>query len=86
MHITPPAHYPLRHQVDRVIHAQLWVFLDHYLCQYEFQTAGAEAIDVPMLAASVSGERAFTLARYAHVLPGMQEKAAAKLEAILFGR
>jgi hypothetical protein len=29
---------------------------------------------------------AFTLDRYAHVLPGMQEKAAAKLEAILFGR
>jgi hypothetical protein len=29
---------------------------------------------------------AFTLDRYGHVLPGMQEKAAAKLEAILFGR
>jgi hypothetical protein len=28
---------------------------------------------------------AFTLDRYGHVLPGMQEKAAAKLEAILFG-
>jgi len=29
---------------------------------------------------------ASTLDRYGHVLPGMQEKAAAKLEAILFGR
>jgi integrase len=29
---------------------------------------------------------AFTLDRYVHVLPGMQENAAAKLEAILFGR
>ena len=29
---------------------------------------------------------AFTLDHYGHVLPGMQEKAAAKLEAILFGR
>jgi len=29
---------------------------------------------------------AFTLDRYGHVLPGMQEKASAKLEAILFGR
>ena len=29
---------------------------------------------------------AFTLDRYGHILPGMQEKAAAKLEAILFGR
>ena len=29
---------------------------------------------------------AFTLDRYGHVLPGMQENAAAKLEAILFGR
>jgi hypothetical protein len=29
---------------------------------------------------------AFTLDRYGHVLPGMQEKAAAKLEAIGFGR
>jgi hypothetical protein len=29
---------------------------------------------------------AFTLDRYGHVMPGMQEKAAAKLEAILFGR
>jgi hypothetical protein len=29
---------------------------------------------------------AFTLDRYGHVLPGMEEKAAAKLEAILFGR
>jgi hypothetical protein len=28
----------------------------------------------------------FTLDRYAHVLPGVQEKAAAKLEAIGFGR
>ena len=34
---------------------------------------------------AVSGRRAFTLDRYAHVLPGMQKKAAAKLEAILFG-
>jgi hypothetical protein len=31
-------------------------------------------------------EVAFTLDRYGYVLPGMQEKAAAKLEAILFGR
>jgi hypothetical protein len=30
--------------------------------------------------------RAFTLDRYAHVLPRVQEKAAAKLAAILFGR
>jgi hypothetical protein len=29
---------------------------------------------------------AFTLDRYGHVLPGMQEKASAKLESILFGR
>jgi hypothetical protein len=29
---------------------------------------------------------AFTLDRYAHVLPGMQEKVSAMLEAILFGR
>jgi hypothetical protein len=29
---------------------------------------------------------AFTLDRYAHVLPGMQEKASVTLEAILFGR
>jgi len=29
---------------------------------------------------------AFTLDRYGHVLPGMQEKASEKLEAILFGR
>ena len=29
---------------------------------------------------------AFTLDRYGHVMPGMQEKAAGKLEAILFGR
>jgi hypothetical protein len=28
---------------------------------------------------------AFTLDRYGHVLPGMQETAVAKLEAILFG-
>ena len=28
---------------------------------------------------------AFTLDRYAHVLPGMQERASGKLEAILFG-
>ena len=28
----------------------------------------------------------FTLDRYGHVMPGMQEKAAGKLEAILFGR
>ena len=28
---------------------------------------------------------AFTLDRYAHVLPGMQEQASGKLEAILFG-
>jgi hypothetical protein len=34
----------------------------------------------------MSGPRAFTLNHYAHVLPGIQEKAAAKLEAILFGR
>ena len=31
------------------------------------------------------GLRAFTLT-YGHVMPGMQEKAAGKLEAILFGR
>jgi len=29
--------------------------------------------------------QAFTLDRYGHVLPGMQEKATAKLEAILVG-
>jgi len=29
---------------------------------------------------------AFMLDRYGHVLPGMQKKASAKLEAILFGR
>jgi integrase len=29
---------------------------------------------------------AFTLDRYGHVMPGMQEKASAKLEAIMFGR
>jgi integrase len=29
---------------------------------------------------------AFTLDRYGHVLPGMHEKAAVKLEVILFGR
>jgi hypothetical protein len=34
----------------------------------------------------LSEQQAFTLDRYAHVLPGMQEKAAAKLEAILFGQ
>jgi hypothetical protein len=28
---------------------------------------------------------AFTLDRYGYVMPGMQEKAAGKLEAILFG-
>jgi hypothetical protein len=28
--------------------------------------------------------RSFTVDRYAHVLPGMQERAAGKLEAILF--
>ncbi len=53
MHITPPAQYPLRHSVDRVVHAQLWVLLDHSLCQNEFQTAGLQTVDVPMLIASV---------------------------------
>jgi len=33
----------------------------------------------------MGGQRAFTLT-YGHEVPGMQEKAAAKLEAILFGR
>ena len=38
------------------------------------------------LRATRAHESPFTLDRYAHVLPGMQEKAAAKLEALLFGR
>ncbi len=39
--------------MECVIHAQLRVLLDQHLCQHELQTARAEAIDVPMLAASV---------------------------------
>ena len=32
MHATPPARYPLRHHVDRVVHAQLGVLLEQRLC------------------------------------------------------
>jgi hypothetical protein len=53
MHVTPRAHDPLRHHVDRIIHAQTQVLLDQHLRHYELQTTGAEAIDVVVLAASV---------------------------------
>jgi hypothetical protein len=53
MHVTPPAHDPLRHHVDRVVHAQLRVFLDKRRRKNVFQATGTEAIDIPMLAAPV---------------------------------
>ena len=53
MNVAAGARNPLRHHVDRIVHAQLEVLLDKCRRQYELQTAGAEAIDVSMLVASV---------------------------------
>ena len=49
---------------------------------YWFRQKGHLATESPV--AGWAGV-AFTLDRYAHVLPGMQERASGKLEAILFG-
>jgi hypothetical protein len=48
----------------------------------------SSAVAPPFAGANQTGHTkvAFTLDHYGHVLPGMQEKASAKLEAILFGR
>ena len=53
MHLPPRAQYPLRHHIDRIVHAQLRILLDKRR-KNVFQATGTETIDVPMLAASVS--------------------------------
>ena len=60
----------VRGGVQHSVHAQPWVLLDQHLCHYEFQTAGAEAIDVPMLAASVAGSVENGLRDHTRILIG----------------
>ncbi len=56
-------------------------------CRYTCSTLLLAAGENPKVVSEQLGitEVAFTLDRHGHVLPGMQEKAAGKLEAILFG-
>ena len=59
-----------------------------YDCRHTCATLLLAAGENPKVVSERLGHTkvAFTLDRYGHVMPGMQEKAAAKLEAILFGR
>jgi hypothetical protein len=70
MHVTPRAHDPLRHHTDRLIHAQLGVLLHKRRRKHEFQTARAEAINVPVLAASVSCSVVKGLGDHGRILDG----------------
>ena len=59
-----------------------------YDCRHTCATLLLAAGENPKVVSERLGHTkvAFTLDRYGHVMPGMQEKAAGKLEAILFGR
>jgi integrase len=58
-----------------------------YDCRHTCATLLLAAGENPKVVSERLGHAtvAFTLDRYAHVLPGMQEQASGKLEAILFG-
>ncbi len=59
-----------------------------YDCRHTCATLLLAAGENPKVVSERLGHTkvAFTLDRYGHVMPGMQEKAAAKLETILFAR
>jgi integrase len=59
-----------------------------YDCRHTCATLLLAAGENPKVVSERLGHTkvAFTLDRYGHVMPGMQEKASEKLEAILFGR